>query len=181
MMNTIDYMQKFTQAASDNGEALKSIFDLSLRATQQMVALNGDFVRTFSGAGAESANVLDFDAQVSAQAQRLERSTEYFRDMNELCINTQAEIVRQSTQRMREVMDEAAEQFASVFRADRFDGADFAEMMSANLRTAGEAFERMLNTSREVSESNLAATMTALEPAAGSVRRKAANSARKAA
>lgn len=181
MMNTIDYMQKFTQAASDNSEAFKSIFDLSLRATQQMVALNGNFVRNFAGAAADPAKLLDFDAQVSAQAQRLERSTEYLRDMNELCINTQAEIVRQSTQRMREVMDESAEQFASVFSADRFGGSDFAELMRANFHNAGEAFERMLNASREVTESNLAATMTALQPTAVPVARKAANSARKAA
>lgn len=162
-MNSNNYLQKLTEVASDNGEAFKAIFDVSLNATQQLVALNGDFVRTFMTGRATPAAGLDMQEQMTAFTQGLEHASEYFRNVNDLCIKTHNEIASVNAQRTTEIIA----QFDDLFEASPLKTTAIAEVMKATLSNAGTAYEKMVSTSRAVAESTLSAATQGVRSASG--------------
>ncbi len=179
-MNSIHYMQKITEAATSNGAVFKSVFDLSLRAAQQVATRNHEFVRALAGVEADPSHRFDLDAGMDAQRQYVEHAADYFRDVSEICATTQVEITRQNAQGMSEAVERMAEQFGTLFRAGQFDGAGITEMMQESLRSVGAAYERMLGTSLEFTQSRNALGTPELRPVAGAAG-KAPRAARKAA
>jgi len=179
-MNSISYLQKVTEAASDNGEALKAIFDVSLNATQQLVALNGDFVRLFIAGSATPVSGQDMHAQMNACTQHIERASEYFRNMNDICIKTQTEIASVNAQRAAEVTQTLVAQIDNLFQGSPMNTSGIVEMLKSTLSNAGTACESIINTSREVAESTLTAATQALQTTANAPR-TSARSARKTA
>jgi hypothetical protein len=46
-MTVTDTLQKFSEAAAGHGNAFKSIYEVALKATEQVFSLNTDFARSF--------------------------------------------------------------------------------------------------------------------------------------
>ena len=46
-MNVTDTLQKLSEAAAGQGNAFKSIYEVALKATEQVFSLNTDFARSF--------------------------------------------------------------------------------------------------------------------------------------
>ncbi|NMG73998.1 phasin family protein [Aromatoleum diolicum] len=178
-MNSISYLQKVTEAASDNGEVVKAIFDVSLNATQQLLALNGDFMRSFA-TGSATHSTQDLHEQVGVYMQSFERASEYFRNVNEICVKTQAEIATVSAQRAAEVTQTLVAQVDNLFQGSPLKTAGIADMLKSTLNTAGTACENIINTSREVAESTMTGATQALQTSANASR-TSARSARKTA
>lgn len=171
-MNSIHYLQKMTEVASDNGEAAKAIFEVSLNATQQLLALNGDFVRSFATAKV-SPSTLHLHDQATVYVQNFERASEYFRNVTELCSKTQAEIATVSAQRAAEVTQALAAQVDDLFQGSPLHAAGIADALKSTLSSAGTACENIINTSREVAESTMTAATQALQSSANASRTSA--------
>jgi len=178
-MNSISYLQKVTEAASDNGEVFKAIFDVSLNATQQLLALNGDFLRSFVTAGT-TPSTHDLHEQMSVYMQGFERASEYFRNVNELGVKTQAEIATVSAQRAAEVTQALVAQVDNLFQGSPLKTAGIADILKSTLSNAGTACENIINTSREVAESTMTVATQALQTSANASR-TSARSVRKSA
>ena len=180
-MNSVSYVERFTEAANANGEAFRSICDTSLKSVQQLMALNGDFARSLSENGALPLNGFDLREQMSAHTQRMQRAGEYFRELNEICVKVQGEFARVGTELAAEVGKITAAQIGVLFEASPLAASGFAEVFKSSLKDAASAGERMVNTSREITESSMTAALQALQAAPAESARASSRAARKSA
>lgn len=171
-MNPLSYFQKVAEVACDNGDVAKAICDVSLNATQQLLALNGDFVRTLACANVPAAQPNLHD-QTTLYAQGFERASEYFRNVTELCAKTHAEIATVNAQRAAEITHALAAQVDDLFQGSPFKSAGIPDMLKSTLNSAGAACQNMIHVSREVAESTVAATAQALQNSADASRTSA--------
>jgi len=174
-MNSISYIEKASEAATANGEAFKSMFEISLGATQKLFELNGELVRSFVQRDGSSSGDFDFRNQIDLHKRHLERTSEYLRDINDICLSTQAEITKLNTQRADIVMKTLSTQLDELAKTNPLDATGFSEMLKSTFAKTGTTYEEMINTARELTESSLTAAMTVLQPAARETGRKAAS------
>ncbi len=171
-MNTLPSVQKLTQAANGNIQAFQSFADIVLNASERLVALNIEAARTLCSTATANAAPLtasnDMRDQIAArmgtQGKMFEQAAEYFRSFNDLCAKTQSEVAELNTQRLNEVSGSVHELLDSVAKAGPTGAADIVAAMKAAMNNASAAYENMIKTTRDVTESNLAAASNALQP-----------------
>ena len=156
-MKSNNYMLNVSEMANANSEAIKSMFDVSLKAAQQLGELNGDFVRSFVDTARTAGVSGDIDQRMQAQAKLFERSNEYFRDVTDVISNSVPEIGRLNVQRMNAVMDMMAEQTQQFSAAKPKGVPDMAEMMKSSFFDPTAAVENMFNMTREIFDASLGA------------------------
>lgn len=162
-MNAIVNLQKVTEAASANGEAIKSVFDVSLKAGQEAFALNEAFLNSLV-ADAEAPSAFDLERHCGLQTARMERTSAYLSEMGELCVRTQSEIARLNAEHFDKSMRTMLAQFGNVFDpANAMGSPVMAEMLRAYSSSAGSAYENLLNATREFTESSLSAAAEVLQ------------------
>ena len=162
-MNAIFNLQKATEAASANGDAFKSVFDVSLKAAQDAFALNEAFLRSFASTD-EAPSAFDFERSLGAQTERMERTSAYLSEMGELCVRTQSEIGRLNAEHFEKSVRTMFAQFGNAFDPAGAAGSPVvAEMLRAYTSSAGSAFENMLGAAREITESSLSAATEVLQ------------------
>lgn len=179
-MNTISYMQKASEAAAANGNAFKAMLDISLNATQKLLELNGELVRSLATNDGEAAHEFDFSNQVGLHTQRLERTSAYLRDVSDICLSTQSEIAKLNAEQAANLLQAITIQLDTLAKTDPLDAAGFSEMLKSTFTKTGTTYEEMINTARELTESSLNVALAVLQPAVRETGRKAA-SPRKAA
>lgn len=175
MMTTDTYIQKASDAAAVNRNALTSMLDISLGATQKLLELNGEFVLSLARSDGAMKGDFDFNNPVGLQAQRLERTTEYLRDLNDICLSAQSEIAKLNTQQAENLMQVITTQLDAFAKTDPRNTAAFSEMLKTAFSKTETTYEEMINTTRELTESSLNAALSALQPAARETSRKVAS------
>ena len=96
-MNSMTTMQKYAEVASINGNTLKSMYDLTLTASEAVFSLNTGFSRSVAECVAAPAGSLDVTAQIGLQAAQLERTSVYLRDLCDIVTRTQTEVFKVGT------------------------------------------------------------------------------------
>lgn len=96
-MTSMTAVQKYAEVASINGDTLKSMYDLTLTATEAMFSLNTGYARSVAECVAGPAGSLDVTAQIGLQAAQLERTSVYLRDLCDIVTRTQTEIFKVGT------------------------------------------------------------------------------------
>jgi len=174
-MNSISYLEKASEAATANGEAFKTMFEVSLGATQKLFELNGELVRSFVQRDGSSPADFDFRNQIDLHKRHLERTSEYLRDVNDICLSTQAEITKLNTQHADNVIKTISSQLDELAKTNPLDATAFSEMLKSTFAKTGGSYEELINTARELTESSLTAALTVLQPAARESGRKVAS------
>lgn len=167
-MSSTMNLQKFAEAASANSDAFKSIYDLTLSATQQVFSLNSDLIRSFTESQAFPKNAADFREQASAQAQNFERFSEYFRNVTDIFTKTQVEVFKLGSQNAEEVAKILSADLETLFKSFPVDSSRFAEVLTSALSSATTTYEKFVDTSRQFTESSLLAATQAGQAAANS-------------
>lgn len=167
MSSTIN-LQKFAEAASANSDAFKSIYDVALSASQQVFSLNSDLIRSFTEGQAFPGNVADFREQATAQAQNLERFSEYFRNLTEVLTKTQVEVFKLGSQNAEEVTRILSADIETLFKSFPVDSSRLAEVLTSALSSATTTYEKFVDSSRQFTESSLLAATQAGQAAANS-------------
>ena len=110
------------------------------------------------------------------QSKGLEQATEYFRNVNDLCIKTQSEVSELNTRHLNQITESVQSLLDNFAKSGPTGTADFVSAMKTAMSNAAAAYENFVRTSRDVAENNLAAATNALQPmvAAGKASRKAA-------
>ncbi len=158
-MKSINYMNSVSEVANANGEAIKSMYMLSLEAAQKLGELNGEMVRSFVDNVQKIGATSDAEERVKVQAQLFERSSDYFRELTDVFSSTMPEIGRLNAQRMNAVMDMMAEQAQQLSAAKRKSerSADMAELMKSSFFNPAVAYENMFNMTQQLFDSSLQA------------------------
>lgn len=155
-MNSIAKLQRFAEAASANGDAFKSVYDVTLTATQQIFSLNNDFFQSCVEACTVPQSSLGMHELVDGYAQSVERASAYFRDVSEICSKTQVEVFKASTLSA----DEAAKFFFAeieiLFQSLPAGQSPFSEVLKSVFSNASSTCEKLIDTSRQMTESSLA-------------------------
>ncbi len=181
-MNTLPSVQKMTQAAADNMQMFQSYADIMLNASERLVSLNIEAARAACSLASSNVPVSgdDFRDQLASrtdmQNKGLEQATDYFRNLNELCIQTQSEVSELNTRRLNQMTESIQAQLDNLAKSGPTGTADFVSAMKTAMSNAAAAYESFVRTSRDVAENNLAAASNALQPmvAASKASRKAA-------
>ena len=91
-MNVTDTLQKFSEVAAGHGDAFKSIYEVALKATEQVFSLNTDFARSFFEGAVTHQGGSNYQEQFAAQAKQLELASAYFRDISDVWVKSQVEV-----------------------------------------------------------------------------------------
>lgn len=178
-MNALAKLQRVAEAASTNGDAVKSIYDLTLKTTQQLFALNNDYFRSCVEGCTTPENGAGTQELMSAYAQGLERASAYFRDASDICSKAQVEIFKASSLSADEAAKFFFAEIETLLQASSADQSRYFEVLKSAFSSASSTCEKIIDTSRQMTESSLAVAVHA-GPAAGNAG-TTARSARKAA
>jgi hypothetical protein len=179
-MSSIAKLQRFAEAASANGDAFKSIYDVTLAASQQIFALNNDFFQSFVAGCTVPKSSLDAHELVNTYAQGLERASAYCRDLSDICSKTQVEVFKAGSLSADEATKFFFAEIERLFQSLPMDQSPFSEMLKSVFSNAGSTCEKIIDTSRQMTESSLAVVAHAGQ-AAGKSAGTTVRSARKTA
>jgi len=154
-MTVTDTLQKFSEAAAGHGNAFKSIYEVALKATEQVFSLNTDFARSFfEGAVTHQASP-DYQAQLAAQCRQLESASAYFRDVSDVWVKTQVEMFTLGSANAELLSGQLAAQFEQLVNALPADPSQYSDALNSALSAAKQACEKVMDTSRQISGSAL--------------------------
>lgn len=154
-MSSANNLQKAVETATASGAAFKSIYEISLNAVQQIYSRNSEFVRAFAEAGAHRKGGLDLHDLAGTYARYLERSSEYFSEIGDICATTQAEVFKVGAQSAEEIAKNFIAEFEALLQQHPLDNAKFSDWLTSALSTAGTTYEKIVDTSRQITESSL--------------------------
>ncbi len=130
-MNSITHLQKIAEAASANGDAFKSIYDVTLKASEQLFTLNNDFFRSLLEGSTTAKTSLEPHELFNAYAKQLERVSEYFREASDIGSQTQVEVFKVGTQSAEEVTRVFFAQMEALFKSFPADQAHFSDALKS--------------------------------------------------
>lgn len=154
-MSSIAHLQDIAESATANGAVFKSIYEISLSAAEKIFSRNCEFVREFSEAAAHRKDGLDLGDLAGTYAQYLERSSEYFSEIGAICSTTQAEVFKVGTLSAEELAKKFITEFEAMLQRSPVDSSRFSEWLMSALSTAGTAYGKIVDTSRQITESSL--------------------------
>lgn len=167
-------MQTYIDAANANLETLESLADIAFNASEQLLALNLDAVRSlcqFVSANAQPP-VLGEDpreqlaGRFDAQGQGVDQATVYVRNINDLCLKVQSEVAELNARRLAQLSETMISAFDALAKTAPAGGADLVAAMKSTLNNANLAYENLIRVGREVTESNWSVASKALQPIA---------------
>lgn len=183
MSSVIPLQERLSEVAVTNGDALRSMVEVALSASEQLLALNLSMVRAIAAQAAELPEGSVFEqmtARFNAPVRGFEAAGEYMRDASGICFRSQAEIARIDARRVGELTRVAKSLLDGVAKSGPKGSQEVVEQIESALSSASEAYENMLRTTSEMAENNLAAAHGALQPTRATTQ-AAAKTTRKAA
>lgn len=161
-MNVIvSAQERLTAVAGANGDAFRSIADIALNTCEQLLALNLRLARSVSAAASEVPLRGKFEDQVDAQfkvpATALELTSEYMRNMTDICARSQSELVRVNADRISELTHSMNALLDGIAESGPSVTGDLIEYFRSALNGSAEVFENMIRAANEVAEGNLVA------------------------
>ncbi|KAB2970288.1 phasin family protein [Zoogloea sp.] len=172
-MSSINHLQKIAESATANGAVFKSIYEISLNAAEKIFSRNCELAREFTEAVAHRKDGLDFGDLAGVYAQYFERSGGYLSEIGAICSSTQAEVFKVGTLSAEEIAKKFIAQFEGMLQLHPVDDSRFSEWLMSALSTAGTAYGKIVDTSRQITESSLVVA-THLGHAAANTASKAA-------
>ncbi|ANQ85910.1 phasin family protein [Azoarcus olearius] len=171
-MSSYFSLQKLTDAANANGNALKSAFDIGLDASERFVALNFATLRSLSaGYKPLGEDVFEqFSGQFKTPVQGIEQATDYLRNVSDIYVKAQADIARLNSERLNGVSQQVNELLDDVARTGPAGTAEVVGKVKTALNSVTEAYENILRTTREATEHQFAAASNALQPIVASAK-----------
>ena len=114
-------MQNFANAANASLKTFQSLAEIMLNASEQLTALNVDAARSFYAFAASQTlptNTEELRERVTGkgntQNQGFEQTSEYLRNVNEVCLRAQAEVAEISTRHLNELSSSMSSLFGEV-------------------------------------------------------------------
>ena len=173
-MNSLPSVQNLTDAANANIMTFQSFAEIVLNASERLTTLNIDAARSvFAFASANSAPLFGeglrdpFSSRAGFQGQGLEKAAEYVRNVNDVLVKSQADVAQLSAKRMSEVTESLHAMLDGMAKSGPAGTAEIVAAMKSALNTTNATFENLIQTARDVTESNLAAAANALQSTAG--------------
>lgn len=170
-MNAFASVQKLAKAANSNVEAFQSLAEIAFGASERLIALNLDAARNLCAyAAATAVPVLEgdlheqFASRMSVHGKSMEQAAEYFRSVNDLAIQTQGDIAAFGTQQLTDMSRSVSDFLDNVAKSAPAGSSDFVAAMKTAMSNANAAYESFVKTTRDVTETNLAAANSALQP-----------------
>jgi hypothetical protein len=154
-MSSATNLQKAVETATANGAAFKSLYEISLNTVQKIYSRNSEFIRAFAEAGAYRKGGLDLRDLAGTYAQYLERSSEYFSEIGDICTTTQTELLKVGAQNAEDLAKNFIAEFEALLQQNPLDNAKFSDWLTSALSTAGTTYEKIVDTSRQITESSL--------------------------
>ena len=157
-MNLTDTLQKFSEAAAGHGNAFKSIYEVALKASEQVFSLNTDFARSFFEGAVTHQGGSNYQEQFAAQAKQLELASAYFRDISDVWVKSQVEVFTLGSANAEVFARQLAAQFEQLVNVLPADPSKYSEVLNSALNAAKKACENVIDTSRQISGTTLVAT-----------------------
>jgi len=164
-MKSSDRLQDFCASAAATVDIYKSLFELALNASEQILSLNGDFHRSFIEGCAAPLTSPDFGTQLDMQSKRIEQTSEYLREFGNICTRVQSEFFKLGSSGTEELTKKLIDQMEQHFRAHPIGQSDYTEALQSVWSSARTTYEKFIDTSRGIAESSLAAATRADEAA----------------
>jgi cell division septum initiation protein DivIVA len=165
-MNVTDTLQKLSEAAAGQGNAFKSIYEVALKATEQVFSLNTDFARSFFEGAVTYPAGSDYQQQLAAQCRQIESASTYFLNISDVWFKSQAEMFTLGSANAEALSQQLSEQFEHLVNALPADPSKYSEALNLALNAAKNACEKVMDTSRQISASTLVPAGRARAPGA---------------
>ncbi len=130
-MNSHPAVQKLTDTANASVQTFLSLADIVLNASERLVALNVDAARSavaFASANATPVASTDLEAQfsscVAAHGKGIDQAAEYLRNVNEICVQTQADVAELSARHLSEIGESVQSLFDNAPTLSSVGGLD---------------------------------------------------------
>ena len=114
-------MQNFANSANSSLKTFQSLAEIMLSASEQLTALNIDAARSFCAFAASQTlpvNAEELRERVTGkgntQNQGFEQTSEYLRNVNDVCLRAQAEVAEISTRHLNELSSSMSSLFGEV-------------------------------------------------------------------
>ncbi|KAA3651488.1 MAG: phasin family protein, partial [Proteobacteria bacterium] len=172
-MNAIHYMEKMTEVANGNGQAMQSILDLSLEAMRELGSLNGEFIQALAEETQGAASDTALEAQLRRQAQQVEKGSNYFREVNTVLMKTQADIGKLQIRRMNDLFDSFQRQLGEMVPPTRGASDDMIDALKDGFARASAAYEQAFSLSRDLLDNSMKSMLATPRPAARPARARA--------
>lgn len=120
-MTTHPAVQNLTDTANTSVQTFLSLADIVINASERLVALNVEAARSavaFASANATPVASTDLQAQfsscVAAHGKGIDQAAEYLRNVNEICVQTQADVAEVSAKHLNEISESVQSLFENV-------------------------------------------------------------------
>ena len=114
-------MQRLAATANSSLQAFRSMVEVMLSASERLAALNVEAARSFCAFAASQKFPVNGEelrdrlaGKGNAQDQGLEQAAAYLRNVNEVCLRTQAEVAELSTQHVNQISNSMNALFGEV-------------------------------------------------------------------
>lgn len=167
MSSVIPLQEKMSEVAVVNGDALRSMVEVALSASEQLLALNLSMVRSLAARAAElpEGSMLEqMTAQFNVPVRGFEVASDYLRDASTICFRSQAEVARIDARRVGDVTRVVKSLLEGVAKSGPKGSQEVVEQIESAMSSASEAYENMLMTTSEMAENNLAVAHSAMQP-----------------
>jgi hypothetical protein len=157
--------------ADANIRGFKSLADIALNASERLIALNMDVARSLFSCASLNASPLvgekineQIQDRINAQGKTLEQFADYVRGVNDVFARTQTEITDLNAERFAAVAETFQNLLDEAAKSGPTGTSGVIEMFKSAFGNASQTYESLLKASREVAESSVTATATALQP-----------------
>ena len=153
-------------AADPGVRRLQSFGDLMLSVWERWIALNLDATRSvYASASVTARSLIDetVRTQVAAYEECGDLVTEYVRNVNYLCANTQATMARINADTMIESTGSMPTFLQQVGAPGPHAAYDVITLLQSAVSNSGAICERMIQTGRDMADSNFAVAAQAFQ------------------
>ena len=164
-MNFNETLQRFAEVAAVNGDAFKSIYGVALNTTERVYSLNTDYARSMLQRLSPGEASTDFPEQVRQQLRQFEQVGSYFRDISEIFVASQAEALTLSSANAEEFARWLAAELEKQFLEVPKGQSAYSEVLQSALNAASNTYAKFMDTSRQLTQSGLAASGKAVSGA----------------
>lgn len=145
-MTSLPHVQQLNETAKNSIEHFVAVADIVLNASEQLVGLNIDAARSAcelastKAAALASADIKDqFSNHVAGQGETFEKAAAYLRNVNEICVKTNAEVAELNARHAGEFAQSVQSLFESIAKFAPVGAFDFASLVPAKSTKASKS------------------------------------------
>lgn len=154
-------------AISRDAQLIQSFANAMLNAWEEWVALNLDTMRSlYSSASINTRAVLDdaLRTQIAAYEENVERAADYIGSLNQLGLRTHAEVAYLQAEAVIDSTGSVPVLLNTVGAPGPRAAYDAIAVLKAAVGNSNAIYEKLIQTSRDLTDSNLSVAVRAIEP-----------------